>query len=228
MCAACKEIIDADAGSGSVKLLGEVIPPNESRATIYDKESNSSKDKDGDAPVFPLFYHYFVDKIVRVLPMVPVTHDRETIALKDIKIGISAAVPSHMFNNGIHQNTLYFYDVLKHIGYTPYLIVTNSDYLKFKKSPPDGWNSSHYENVISFSQIYTVGFRAVVTFGVQISHLVLQQLHYMGVKLVSYVCGNTSSIQKPSFTATANRAPSSRTKPTRASRCLTRCGSSRK
>jgi hypothetical protein len=191
MCAACKEIIDADAGSGSVKLLSEVIPPNESRATIYDKESNSSKDKDkdGDAPVFPLFYHYFVDKIVRV-PMVPVPHDRETIALKDIKIGISAAVPSHMFNNGIHQNTLYFYDVLKHIGYTPYLIVTNSDYLKFKKSPPDGWNSSHYENVISFSQIYTVGFRAVVTFGVQISHLVLQQLHYMGVKLVSYVCGN--------------------------------------
>ena len=190
MHAACKEIIDTNSDTNvSVKLLSEIIPPNESRATIYDKESNSSKDKDkdGDAPVFPLFYHYFTDKIVRV-PMPP--HNRETIALKDIKIGISAAVPSHMFNNGIHQNTLYFYDVLKHIGYTPYLIVTNSDYLKFKKSPPDGWNSSHYENVISFSQIYTVGFRAVVTFGVQISHLVLQQLHYMGVKLVSYVCGN--------------------------------------
>jgi len=190
MHAACKEIIDTNSDTNvGVKLLSEIIPPNESRATIYDKESNSSKDKDkdGDAPVFPLFYHYFTDKIVRV-PMPP--HNRETIALKDIKIGISAAVPSHMFNNGIHQNTLYFYDVLKHIGYTPYLIVTNSDYLKFKKSPPDGWNSSHYENVISFSQIYTVGFRAVVTFGVQISHLVLQQLHYMGVKLVSYVCGN--------------------------------------
>jgi len=191
MHAACKEIMD-DANhdaSASVKLLSEIIPPNESRATIYDKESNRSKDKDkdGDAPVFPLLYHYFTDKIVRV-PMPP--HNHETIDLKDIKIGISAAVPSHMFNNGIHQNTLYFYDVLKHIGYTPYLIVTNSDYLKFKKSPPDGWNSSHYENVISFSQIYTVGFRAVVTFGVQISHLVLQQLHYMGVKLVSYVCGN--------------------------------------
>lgn len=191
MHAACKEAIDATSDANvSVKLLSEIIPPNESRATIYDKESNSSKDKDGDVPVFPLFYHYFTDKIVRVPvpPMVP--HNHETIDLKDIKIGISAAVPSHMFNNGIHQNTLYFYDVLKHIGYTPYLIVTNSDYRKFKKSPPDGWNSSHYENVISLSQIYTVGFRAIITFGVQISHLVLQQLHYMGVKLVSYVCGN--------------------------------------
>ena len=95
-----------------------------------------------------------------------------------------------MFNNGIHQNTLYFYDVLKNIGYTPYLVVTNPDYVKFKKSPPDGWDSSHYENVVSVSQMYRIGFRAVVTFGVQISHLVLQQLRHLGVKLVSYVCGN--------------------------------------
>ena len=190
MHAACKEIIDAanSDANATVKLLSEIIPSNESRATIYDKKSNISKDKGGDVPVFPLFYHYFTDKIVRV-PAPPVLPPL-SVNLKDIKIGISAAVPSHMFNNGIHQNTLYFYDVLKHIGYTPYLIVTNSDYLKFKKSPPDGWNRSHYENVISFSQIYTAGFRAIITFGVQISHLVLQQLHYMGVKLVSYVCGN--------------------------------------
>lgn len=185
----CKEYIASDANANApIKLLNEVIPPNENRAAIYDKAFNLSKDKDADVPVFPLFHHYFTDKIVRI--PVPTMVPHKMMELKDIKIGISAAVPSHMFNNGIHQNTLYFYDVLKHIGYTPYLIVTNSDYLKFKKSPPDGWNSSHYENVISFSQIYTMGFRAVVTFGVQISHIVLQQLHYMGAKLVSYVCGN--------------------------------------
>uniref|UniRef100_A0A6C0I4C0 Uncharacterized protein n=1 Tax=viral metagenome TaxID=1070528 RepID=A0A6C0I4C0_9ZZZZ len=190
----CKEVIDGSDTAAAeanvcVKLLSEVIPPNESRATIYDKNSNTSKDKDADVAVFPLFHHYFMDKIVRI-PLPKTTASATTTDLKDIKIGISAAVPSHMFNNGIHQNTLYFYDVLKHIGYTPYLIVTNADYQKFKKSPPDGWNSSHYENVISFSQIYRVEFQAVVTFGVQISHIVLQQLRHMGVKLVSYVCGN--------------------------------------
>ena len=192
----CNEYINSDANrNASVKLFNEVIAPNETRASIFDKDNN--KDKAGDVPVLPLFYHYFTDKIVRipVPPMVP----HETMELKDIKIGISAAVPSHMFNNGIHQNTLYFYDVLKHIGYNPYLIVTNTDYLKFKKSPPDGWNSSHYENVISMSDIYTVGFRAVVTFGVQISHIVLQQLRHMGVKMVSYVCGNEYLINSESI-----------------------------
>ena len=182
MHSACKE--DSESG---VKLLGEVILPNASRATIYDKNGSNSDDA---AAVLPLFYHYFIDKIIRV----PVVEAPRTPAsdsgLKDIKIGISASVPSHMFNNGIHQNTLYFYDVLKNIGYTPYLVVTNPDYVKFKKSPPDGWDSSHYENVVSVSQMYRIGFRAVVTFGVQISHLVLQQLRHLGVKLVSYVCGN--------------------------------------
>jgi hypothetical protein len=176
MHAACSESVSG------VKLLSEVILPSESRATIY------NKDKDGaeDAAVLPLFYHYFIDKIVRI----PFPKCTLPSNVNDIKIGISAAVPSHMFNNGIHQNTLYFYDVLKNIGYTPYLVVTNSDYMKFKKNPPDGWNGSHYENVVGFSQMYSMGFHAVVTFGVQISHIVLQQLRYMGVKLVSYVCGN--------------------------------------
>lgn len=185
MHSACKE--DSESG---VKLLSEVILPNASRATIYDKTGSNSDDA---AAVVPLFYHYFIDKIVRVPGVeAPRTTSASDSAsdLKDIKIGISASVPSHMFNNGIHQNTLYFYDVLKNIGYTPYLVVTNTDYVKFKKSPPDGWDSAHYENVVSVSQMYRIGFRAVVTFGMQISHIVLQQLRHLGVKLVSYVCGN--------------------------------------
>ena len=186
MHAACTE----DSKTNYVKLLSEVIPPNESRATIYDKGTTD------DAVVIPLFYHYFIDKIVRI-PLPPKIALSSN--LKDIKIGISAAVPSHMFNNGIHQNTLYFYDVLKHIGYTPYLVVTNTDYAKFKKSPPDGWNSSHYENVVNFSQMYRMGFHAMITFGVQISHIALQQLHHMGVKLVSYVCGNEYLINSESI-----------------------------
>lgn len=165
----------AKSRDNGVKLFNEIIPPNASRATIY------NKDPDNVA-----LYHYFIDKIVP-LPQLSVSVSK---CKKDIRIGISAAVPSHMFNNGIHQNTLYFYDVLKNIGYTPYLVVTNSDYVKYKKSPPDGWNGSHYENVVSFSQLYRIGFHAVVTFGVQISHIALQQLRHAGVKLVSYVCGN--------------------------------------
>lgn len=166
----------AKSRDNGVKLFNEIIPPNERRATIY------NKDPDNVA-----LYHYFTDKIVP-LPQQPLP--QQPLHLQDIRIGISAAVPSHMFNNGIHQNTLYFYDVLKNIGYTPYLVVTNADYVKFKKSPPDGWNSAHYTNVVSFSQIHRIGFHAVVTFGVQISHIALQQLRHAGVKLVSYVCGN--------------------------------------
>ena len=181
----CKEFKDG------VTLLNEIIFPNQNNAIIYDKGASND-------PIVPLFTHYFVDKLIRTataatVPQNPATSTGTTL------IGISASVPSHMFNNGIHQNTLYFYDVLKQIGYTPYLIVTNSDYLKFKKNPPDGWNRSHYENVVSISQIYTIGFHAVVTFGVQISHVVLQQLRYMGVKLVSYVCGNEYLINSESI-----------------------------
>jgi hypothetical protein len=161
----------AKSRDNGVKLFNEIIPPNASRAAIY------NKDPDNVA-----LYHYFMDKIVPL--------SQQPLHLQDIRIGISAAVPSHMFNNGIHQNTLYFYDVLKNIGYTPYLVVTNTDYVKFKKSPPDGWNSAHYTNVVNFSHIHRIGFRAVVTFGVQISHIALQQLRHAGVKLVSYVCGN--------------------------------------
>ena len=166
----------AKSRDNGVKLFNEIIPPNASRAAIY------NKDPDNVA-----LYHYFMDKIV---PLSQQPLPQQPLHLQDIRIGISAAVPSHMFNNGIHQNTLYFYDVLKNIGYTPYLVVTNTDYVKFKKSPPDGWNSAHYTNVVSFSHIHRIGFRAVVTFGVQISHIALQQLRHAGVKLVSYVCGN--------------------------------------
>lgn len=180
MHAACKEAIENATASvtASVRLLSETIAPNESWATIYDSKSKDTV----------LLQHFFIDKIVPILPAT--VHNPLPSCKKDIRIGISAAVPSHMFNNGIHQNTLYFYDVLKNIGYTPYLVVTNTDYAKFKKSPPDGWNRAHYDNVVSFSQMHRVGFHAVVTFGVQISHIALQQLRHAGVKLVSYVCGN--------------------------------------
>ena len=184
---ACKEAIESETASvtttTTVRLLSETIAPNESWATIYDSTHKDTV----------LLQHFFVDKIVPVPgpESGPVSGPKPLPSCKkDIRIGISAAVPSHMFNNGIHQNTLYFYDVLKNIGYTPYLVVTNPDYEKFKKSPPDGWNKAHYENIVSFSQMHRVGFHAVVTFGVQISHITLQQLRHAGVKLVSYVCGN--------------------------------------
>jgi hypothetical protein len=182
MHSACKE------SPATVRLLSESIAPNESWATIYDNNDNNGNDTTKTKTA--LLQHFFVDKIVRVPVPTPSPMPSPNGALKDIKIGISAAVPSHMFNNGIHQNTLYFYDVLKNIGYTPYLVVTNSDFAKFKKSPPDGWNRADYENVVSFSQLHRMDFRAIVTFGVQISHIALQQLRHAGVKLVSYVCGN--------------------------------------
>jgi hypothetical protein len=179
MHAACKEALEN--ATATVRLLGETIAPNESWAAIYDSNHKDTV----------LLQHFFIDKIVPVPVPVPVPGPVPgPVPKKDMRIGISAAVPSHMFNNGIHQNTLYFYDVLKNIGYTPYLVVTNPDYAKFKKSPPDGWNSARYENVVSFSQLHRTGFHAVVTFGVQISHIALQQLRHAGVKLVSYVCGN--------------------------------------
>lgn len=169
--------------SSSVILLNETILSNESNAVIFDKNQTEGE------TIVPLFYHYFVDKIVQKSKPKEMRHV-QTNDVSQIKIGITAAVPSHMFNNGIHQNTLYFYEVLKRIGYVPYLIVTNSDYMKLKKKTPDGWNSSDYENVVSFSQFYEIEFNAVVTFGVQVSHIALQQLRTLGVKLVSYVCGN--------------------------------------
>ena len=189
ICTEFKNDTDSNNLLQPLRLLQEVIIPNENRATIYDKSASND-------PIVPLFVHYFSDKIIRNVTAPVKSKPKST---ESTRIGISASVPSHMFNNGIHQNTLYFYDVLKNIGYTPYLVVTNSDYLKFKKSPPDGWDDAHYSNVVSMSHIYTTDFDAVVTFGVQISHIVLQQLTHMGVKLVSYVCGNEYLINSESI-----------------------------
>jgi hypothetical protein len=79
----------AKSRDNGVKLFNEIIPPNASRATIY------NKDPDNVA-----LYHYFMDKIVPLSQ--PLS---QPLHLKDIKIGISAAVPSHMFNNGIDRKS---------------------------------------------------------------------------------------------------------------------------
>ena len=39
-----------------------------------------------------------------------------------MNIGITINLRTHIFSNGVNQNAIYFANLLKEIGYTPYLI----------------------------------------------------------------------------------------------------------
>jgi hypothetical protein len=112
--------------------------------------------------------------------------------LNKIKIGITFNVPKDyvsLYSNGINQNALYFFEVLKNIGYETRLIISGEKEENFKnileKITFYKYNYSVLENV------YLDEFDVLFEFGFSLSKNILSNLKLFGSKIVSYKCGNS-------------------------------------
>ena len=170
--------------SDSIKIFNECISEkNDGCVFTHDADDESKK---------RLFSHYHRDKIILKEPNQEFINNKKP--MKEMKIGVTTAVPSSMFVNGIHQNSLYFHDLLARIGYDAYLIVVDADCARLRDSPPEGWNTDVNDRVVKYSDIYSFGFNAIFCLGFECTLDCLSVLKYMNVRLVGYFCGNSCLI----------------------------------
>jgi len=94
-----------------------------------------------------------------------------------------------LFSNGIRQNVLYFFDLLKNIGYDCYLIISDekeSCILELKKI-------ALFENIkyVNYSDILSFNFNIIFLMGFDVEIRILKILKYMKTLIVRYSCGNS-------------------------------------
>jgi hypothetical protein len=98
-----------------------------------------------------------------------------------------------VFTNGIKQNALFFYDLLKIIGYDVVFIVNDNEYENAIK--PNFWNITDKYSYIRVSDSLKTPFHIVIQFGFQLITYHLDFLKASSVKTVYYVCGNSYLIE---------------------------------
>jgi hypothetical protein len=109
-----------------------------------------------------------------------------------LKIAITFLIPNDpmdIFTNGIKQNTLFFYELMQHIGYDVYLIIDDS---KEELSLKEGnfWNTCGIRFLLK-SKIVSFGLNLVIQMGFELEPTILDTLFANGVKTVWYTCGNS-------------------------------------
>lgn len=112
--------------------------------------------------------------------------------LNHLKIGITLSVVdslADLFSNGIRQNTFYFYELLKNMGYDTYMIITKDKEDKYKEITKD-IDFYDYTKYTTFNKIYSENFDIVFSFGVELLVEELSILQKMGTKVIAYKCGN--------------------------------------
>jgi hypothetical protein len=109
--------------------------------------------------------------------------------LKKLKIGITIDLPNSLtsfYSNGIRQNSLYFYELLKNMNYDVKLIITtleNEDVIK---------SIDFYKyDYTPYSNILYEDFDIVFSFGFSLTANIFSTLKKYGVKIVGYFCGNS-------------------------------------
>ena len=110
--------------------------------------------------------------------------------LQKLKIGITIDVPetlSSFYSNGIRQNALYFFELLKNMNYNVKLIIS------------DNKRSTNVLDTIDFftftytklENIFCEDFDLIFTFGFSLPKTILSTLRSLQVKIVAYFCGNS-------------------------------------
>jgi len=143
--------------------------------------------------------HYF-NTDVKIFKLPEYSINLPKIQKKDvtnIKIGLTFNLPDKLidlFKNGINQNTLYLYDLLKNIGYNVILIVDKN---KVNENSINTLNQIN-EHIITykiFEDILVEEFDIIIQLSISISNSVplsiIRYLKYINTKLVGYFCGNS-------------------------------------
>ena len=111
--------------------------------------------------------------------------------LSNLKIGITFDVPEDLksfYSNGIRQNALYLFELLKNIKYDVKLIIEFKNEEKFKKiqSAIDFYQYDY--SVIN--NIYKEEYNLIFSFGFALPKELIRNLKIKGCKIISYQCGN--------------------------------------
>jgi hypothetical protein len=108
-----------------------------------------------------------------------------------MNIGITVNLKGSIWSNGINQNAIYVANLIKEIGYTPYLIYQSDLEVE----------SVGDFNIVKFADSYDIKFDIVIQLGISISKAILEKYKNKnnGVKLVSYKCGNEFMIDMESI-----------------------------
>jgi len=106
----------------------------------------------------------------------------------NIKIGITIPVPENLnslYSNGIRQNCLYFYELLNNMDYDVKLIIDSIEHISVLNSI-DFYN---FEYILE-KNVFMYEFDVIFSMGFSFPNQILKGLKNMGVKNISYVCGN--------------------------------------
>jgi hypothetical protein len=111
--------------------------------------------------------------------------------LSNLKIGITFDVPEDLksfYSNGIRQNALYLFELLKNIKYDVKLIIELKNEAKFKTIQS---NIDFYKYDYSvINNIYKEEYDLIFSFGFALPKDLIRNLKLKGVKIISYQCGN--------------------------------------
>lgn len=112
--------------------------------------------------------------------------------LNKLKIGVTFNVPKDylsLYSNGINQNALYFFELLKNIGYETKLIIMGEKEENLKEILS---KVTFYEYEYSvLENIYLDEYDVLIEFGFSLTKSMLNNLKSFGTKIVSYKCGNS-------------------------------------
>lgn len=141
--------------------------------------------------------HYFSLNSLDILSNYNVN---QNLDLNKIKIGITFDVPNDLisfFSNGIRQNALYLFELLKNMNYDVKLIINNNkeNALKDILSNIDFYN---YDYSLLESISYD-NYNLIFSFGFSIPEEIFPVLKTNATKIVAYMCGNSYIIDSESI-----------------------------
>lgn len=174
-----KQLIDIS----NDKSLSDLLIRNENVLLLTEKIQSDKSD---------IYYyneiiaeHYFKNTLLleryKIIKSIPTD-------LSKIKIGITISIPETLnafYSNGIRQNCLYLYELLKNMDYDVKLIIDNAE----NASVLTQIDFFNFEYILQ-NDIFTYDFHLIFSMGFSFPSQILHSLKNMGIKIIYYMCGN--------------------------------------
>ncbi len=166
-------------------LLSQVITDKELQNKILNEQIIGEKSNIYGDHQEIIAEHYF--KITTLLEKFKLTNHIPNNLTK-LKIGITTNIPPNLkdfYSNGIKQNCLYLYELLKNTGYDVKLVIDSDKNISVLKE------IDFYEfEYITIHDIFTYDFDIVFSMGFSIPQHIFHGLKNIGTKIIYYMCGN--------------------------------------
>jgi hypothetical protein len=144
-----------------------------------------------------LYSFYYSDLVVKTNTIIK---KQKPLYISETKIGLTFILPNQigdMYSDGIKQNVLYLYELLKNIGYDVYFIVPDNFKNTCSLNETDYKNLFYYNDtkLVELMNILQIDFDIVINMGFYIDNAHLRIMKYTGTKIIGYFCGNNYIIE---------------------------------